>query len=144
MSFSVAICIFHNRDCRFAPQGKFIEKRKMRNFSDVSRYAQYFFSRLVCSFSNCLLFLWINERFYVIHHFCCGRKDREWGNWFENLITTAIRIMRSRASPRTTDDSNPYQLTRMIDSSRFSHDFRNRKIQISILEIESNLREWFN
>lgn len=43
------------------------------------------------------------------------------GNWFENLITSAVRASPAERKTRMNRHAkfNPYQLTRMIDSSRF-------------------------
>lgn len=78
-----------------------------------------------------------------------GGGKRMGANWFENLITSAIEIMRASRNrtmwrKRRRKNSNPYQLSRewLTRVSLFKW-FRN-KIQISISEIESNLREWFN
>lgn len=92
LSYSVDICIFLNLDYCFIREGNsFVEKGKKEKClcRDIHGFH---------SFLPIVYFLWINERFHVIHHFCqwCGRM----GNWFENLITTAIKIMRRSVSKR--------------------------------------------
>lgn len=86
-------------------------------YSSVLFPIVYFFYELMSDFMSSITFL-------------LRRAGMVGGNWFENLITTADQNKAdAEGATRVSDDSNPFQLTRMIDSSRFSHDFRNRKFK---------------
>lgn len=112
-------------------QSENISRESEKDGSRLSHLARC--STCIVENRSIVYFLWINER-----RFDCVA----WG-WRTRGTRRLIGKFNYECHQNNASKLNPYQLTRMIDSSLAFTCFWN-KIQIPILEIESNLREWFN
>lgn len=118
LSFSVDICIFSLRPIR---ESRLFRGNWKCSVADSAGWKGSARCNEIDGFFSfdCLLFFYELMSAMSSITFRAGRRMRmRKRNWFENLITSAIAAQNRRASPEQ-GNFNPYQLTRMIDSSRF-------------------------